>query len=591
MRIWRFGVWAVLAVFAGLFDPSFIRPALAQQADPGRVWLQIEARPDLGTAMDRVRAYAASFPQVQGYRLNTGWYGIALGPFTSDQAVSQLQSLTAQNAIPPDSYIADGTAFGDQFWPAGGQGAAVDPSTTASAPVIVTPTVAAPVAADETAKQAKAGEAALSDAERQDIQAALKWFGYYEGRVDGHIGSGTRSSMANWQTAEGFDPTGILTSVQRQKIVDGYKSEESGFGFETVSEAESGIEITLPMAMLAFDRYTPPFVRYAPKGGSGLTALLISEPGTTASLSALYEVLQSLEIVPTDGDRALAATSFTIHGKNDKIETLAYADIEGNTVKGYLLSWDVALADQMGRVLPMVQTSFRSSGDKSLDPGLVPLGEAAKKGLLAGLEVKKPKLFRSGFFVDTKGTVLTTAEAVTQCGKITLDRNLPAKVTFTDPASGIAVVTPDAPLSPKVVAEFAAAAPDAGAPVAVSGYPWADRLPAPVLTRGTLEEGQGLNGEAGLARLTLMALPGDAGGPVLNANGSVVGMLLPKLAGAKDLPPGVAFAASAAMLTQMLTNPQGPALTLATPAALQKVTPDALNAAARGMTVLVSCWP
>jgi hypothetical protein len=69
-------------------------------------------------------------------------------------------------------------------------------------------------------------------------------------------------------------------------------------------------------------------------------------------------------------------------------------------------------------------------------------------------------------------------------------------------------------------------------------------------------------------------------------------MLLPSGAvSGRELPPGVAFAASAAALTEALTNPSGPALTLNAQGSTEKATPDAFNAAARGMTVLVSCWP
>ncbi len=607
-------VMKISGFLLGLLALLMVGPALAQD----QAWLQIEAQPDLNTATDRARAYASVFPQVEGYHLQSGWYGIALGPFTSDQAVQQLQSLMAQNMIPSDSYISDGSTFGDQFWPVGGQTtpaakplAAVDPVTQAplaqapatdipAAEVPATSVPAAevpaaettPVLSEETVKEAKAGEAALDAAGRQDLQAALKWYGFYEGKVDGNIGSGTRGSMAKWQEAQGFDPTGVLTTSQRKGLVDGYKGEEAAFGFATVSEPESAIEITLPLAMVQFDRYTPPFVRYGEKDGSGVTAMLISEPGTTASLAGLYDVLQSLEIVPSKGERSLDETSFTIKGRNDQIETLAYAEIVGSNVKGYLLSWNVAQSDQMRRVLPIVQSSFRSSGDKAMDPGLVPLDAAVKRGLLDGLAVKKPKLSRSGFFIDARGAVLTTLEAVDQCGSITLERSVSARVSFEDKTLGIAVLTPDVALSPKVVAEFAAAAPGVGAAVAVSGYSYEDRLPAPVLTRGTLEEGQGLNGEAGLSRLSLQALPGDAGGPVLDASGAVVGMLLPAgAASARELPPGVAFAASAAALTGVLTNPGGPALTLNAETTTGKATPDAFNKAARGMTVLVSCWP
>lgn len=584
----------------GLLIGLWMGPALAQDSGTaqGKAWVQIEAQPNLTTAMDRARAYAALFPQVQGYRLGSGWYGIAIGPMARDAAVAQLKSLLAQNMIPADSYISDGASFGDLFWPVSGQ-AATTPAVTApqtpdaipdpAASVAPAPTPALP---EETLREAKAGEAALDNTGRQELQTALKWFGFYEGKVDGNIGTGSRASMAAWQSAQGFDPTGVLTTSQRKSLVDGYKADESAYGFQTVTEPEAAIEISLPMAMLSFDRYTPPFVRYGPRDGSGVTAMLISQPGTTASLSGLYDVLQSLDIVPAGGDRALDATSFTIHGKNDKIETLAFAQIVGSNVKGYLLSWDAAKSAEMNRVLPLIQSSFRSTGEKAMDPGLVPLADAVKRGLLAGLSVKKPKFARSGFFIDAKGSVLTTRAAVDQCGSVTLERDLAARVTFEDKASGIAVLTPEAPLAPSTVAAFATSAPGAGAAVAVSGYAYEGRLPAPVLTRGTLEEDKGLNGEPGLARLAMQVQPGDAGGPVLDASGAVVGMLLPSNAdAAQQLPPGVAFAASAAALTQVLSNPKGPALTLVAQGSTDKATPDALNAAARGMTVLVSCWP
>jgi S1-C subfamily serine protease len=109
-----------------------------------------------------------------------------------------------------------------------------------------------------------------------------------------------------------------------------------------------------------------------------------------------------------------------------------------------------------------------------------------------------------------------------------------------------------------------------------------------VLTFGTLEDDKGLNGEAGVLRLAIPVLPGDAGGPVVDANGAVVGMLLPGAAnGAKLLPDGVAFAATAQALTQALA---AAGVVTSAPSTTGLATPDALNAQALGMTVLVSCW-
>ena len=92
---------------------------LVAQAQEQKVWVQIDAQPTLSAAMDRARAYAGVLEQVQGYRLPSGAYAIVLGPMGSDAAVTELQSLMAQNMIAADSVLADGQGFGQQFWPVG----------------------------------------------------------------------------------------------------------------------------------------------------------------------------------------------------------------------------------------------------------------------------------------------------------------------------------------------------------------------------------------------------------------------------------------------------------------------------------------
>ena len=585
----------VLAVVFGLCALICAAPATAQAT-----WLQIEAQPSLNTALGRVRAYAGLFPDVEGYRLGNGWYGIALGPLPKDDAAIRLLDLRRQNLIPADSYLADGASYGQRFWPVGAEDATpidttVLPETTEPAAEPAIEPAVEPVIEplpepepDETPTQARAAEEALTGPERELLQEALKWYGFYQGGLDGSFGKGTRASMAAWQSANGFAETGILTTRQRAALTGTYRSDKAEFGFETVSEVESGIEITLPLALIQFDRYEPPFVHYAEKAGSGLKVLLISEPGGSAGLAGLYDILQTLELVPTTGERTLEETSFTLRGRNDQIETLAFATTGGGTIKGYLVSWNLSDADRMARILPVLQASFRSTGDKALDPGLVPLSDAVKRGLLSGLDVRHPKLSRSGFFIDSTGTVLTTLQAVETCGRIVLERSTEATVTFTDPALGIAVLTPITALSPKSVAAFATQTPRLGARLSVSGYSYEDKLPAPVLTLGALEDTKGLNGEPNLTRLTLTALPGDAGGPVLDSTGAVVGMLLPPDAtAAKQLPDGVAFAANAAALSAALTANGLIPTNASAPAPLS---PDAMAATARGMTVLVSCW-
>ena len=573
---------------------SFGPPARAQD----QVWVQIEALPTLQDAQDRAHAYASAFPNVAGFKLRSGWYGIVIGPYGVEAGAAKLVELTRENLVPQDSYIADGSDFRQQFWPIGGQVLPVIPDTTATAePLPEAPNVAIAdpvitpepvVILEETKAEARQSEAALPIEDRQLLQTALQWFGYYASTIDGDFGPGTRNSIAAWQTDNGVDATGVLTTTQRGTLLAAYGQAQAELGLQTVTEAASGIEITLPTALVKFDHYEPPFVHYAEKDGSGVQVILISQPGDQNSLYGLYDILQTLEVVPLGGDRTRGERSFTIMAKNAALESYSYAQLSGGLIKGYILVWKPSDADRMTRVLAAMQASFKSSGDTALDPGLAPLAEHARAGLLSGLEVRRPKFSRSGFFIDATGTVLTTVEAVANCSRVTLELDKDADVVFADAATGIAMVKPRVALSPLAIAEFQTAAERVGTEIAVSGYSYEDTLPAPVLTFGALEALQGLNGEAGIKRLSLDTRPGDAGGPILDGTGSVLGMLLPNVVDAKKLlPSGVVFAATSAAIANRLAT-EG--ITTAPSTRQGAMAPEDLSTLASGMTVLVSCW-
>ncbi len=565
---------------------SLVAPAAAQSRDPSqdRMWIQIEAKPNLAEAEDRARAWEGLFQDVAGFSTGSGWYVIALGPYAEAAAQARRDELLAENLIPADSFVSDGGDYGAMVWPVGAtlpDAPAADPLPAPDAPAPEQPAVV-----DETPDEARASEAALSQSDREDLQRALMWFGFYDATVDGAFGRGTRASMAAWQSANAYEPTGVLTSRQRGDLLSAYRAEESAFGFDTVTEAEAGIEITLPLALVAFDHYEPPFVHFTAQDGGDTRIILISQPGDEAALSALYDTLQTLRLMPASGPRSKDAKSFSLRGESPDRVTEAFATTARGMVKGWMVSWNPATAPNMERVLSTLKASFRPIGDRALDPGLVPLSEGSKSGLLAGLEVKKPRLSRSGFYVDAKGSVLTTAEATAQCARITLDSRTEARVTATDPATGLTLLTPATPLAPVASASFATAAE--GAEVAVAGYSYEDKLPAPVLTFGTLAATTGLAGETTLNRLSLAALPGDAGGPVLTGSGAVAGALLPAPTGGKRLlPAGTSFTAPPSAILPFLRKAGIPAATATEGATL---TPQDLVARAGGMTVLVSCW-
>ena len=107
--------------------------------DPGRqVFIQIESQPTLAEARARAQAYARQLPDVNGFSVGRGWYGIALGPYRLEEAARVLDVYRREGRIARDSYIADTDDYGRRFWPAGrdrrARGRAGRPPTRARAP-------------------------------------------------------------------------------------------------------------------------------------------------------------------------------------------------------------------------------------------------------------------------------------------------------------------------------------------------------------------------------------------------------------------------------------------------------------------------
>ena len=598
MCFWRYAL--VLA-----FSLAVAPMGQAQEATEEQAWIQIESYPSEATARARAEAYAAEFPDVTVFK-GRSWHAIVLGPYSPEAAAGRLAELRRSGQVPGDAFVTDGGGFtgvledlavaeaverepiateapvAETVAPAAVEAETMAPESIEPAPLVIEP--------DETLREARASEAELSRDERMTLQEALTWYGFYASGIDGAFGQGTRASMSAWQEANGFEPTGVLTTRQRATLVTNHAADLAEFGFESVTEAEAGIEITLPLSLVAFDHYEPPFVHFAEKDGSGLRVLLISEPGGPEALAGLYDILQTLEAVPETGERSLGDTSFTIQAASSKLESLAFAETRDGMVKGYLAVWNPADAARMERILPVLQSSFRAVGGKALDPGLVPMEEAALSGMLSGLELRKPARVASGVFVDEIGHVATALANVAGCTNVTIGAETAADVAAEDAATGLALLTPKAALAPRAVARLATASPRSGAEISVAGFSYGERLPAAVLTFGTFEAAEGIMGEPGQARLLAPVMAGDMGGPVLDSAGGVLGVLIPVPADAgRQLPEGMALAADAASLGALVQG-AGLVMTAGPAASGTPATPDALNAAALGMTVQVSCW-
>lgn len=569
----------------------------AQAQAQSAVFVQIEAQPSLARAQESLRGYAADLNDVNGFSLGGGWYAIALGPYSPDQAADVLSALRAERLIPRDSYIAQPSDYQQQFWPIGsnifaGDTGIAEPVETTPLSELETaetqadePEIVEPAAPDETPREAQASEAELTRDQRAELQIALKWAGFYDGAIDAAFGRGTRNSMAGWQSANDFEVTGILTTLQRAELLRQYNAVLDGLDLRVVQDETAGIEMRLPMGVVAFDRYESPFAHYEATGEIEAKVLLISQEGDSATLGGLFDIMQTLEIVPAEGDRKLESDSFLLIGRGTSKVSHTQAWLKDGEIKGFTLVWPAGDEERRTRLLGEMQESFQRL------PGVLPVTAGAAEtqsiDLVAGLEIRKPRMSHSGFYVDPTGTVVTTSQVVQNCERITIDEVYDATVAMTDAARGIAVLRPVQSLAPMNVAAFQMSVPRLQSDVAVAGYSYGGVLGAPTLTFGRLADVKGLNGEQEQKRLALDALEGDAGGPVMDTSGGVLGMLLPSSSGERQLPEGVSFAAAADAVAQVLL---AAGITPAAASDTGRMASERLSRAASSMTVLVSCW-
>ena len=104
----------VLSFLLILFFSAFTASAQQQNS-----WIQLESHPNLAVTEQAIRAYGARIDDVNGFNLGGGWYAVALGPYSPDEAENVMISLREQGLIPRDSYVADSANYQQQFWPVG----------------------------------------------------------------------------------------------------------------------------------------------------------------------------------------------------------------------------------------------------------------------------------------------------------------------------------------------------------------------------------------------------------------------------------------------------------------------------------------
>jgi hypothetical protein len=234
-----------------------------------------------------------------------------------------------------------------------------------------------------------------------------------------------------------------------------------------------------------------------------------------------------------------------------------------------------------------------------------PTGPAMDYGIFGARQVatatetnrdpKKPYSAGSGFVVSKAGDVLTNNHVIDGCRetKIVHDgKTVAVKVIATDLAADVALLHMPDPA--ENIASFRETGAKSGEPVLAIGYPLAGALsPEATVTNGIVSATIGPHDDKKRIQITAPVQHGNSGGPLLDNNGRVIGIVSSKINALRmaqmtgSLPENINFAVNAEQARELLDKnnvkyektPDGDALTTT-------------SAAERAMkfTVMVQCF-
>ena len=415
-----------------------------------------------------------------------------------------------------------------------------------------------------------------------DLQRYLQWAGYYNSTIDASFGRGTRRSMAAWQTDNGHEDTGVLTTAQREKLRAQYFAIFDGLGLETHRDLESGISIDLPKEVVAFDAYAAPLAHFKSQDASSPAQIfLISAAGNRGDLAAIYGVLPTLSIVPMNIEKSLNKDRFVITGAGTSTRAFITASHKGGEIKGFGLIWPNQNEEQFDRLVAHMRKSFETFPG-TLGPSLsVAINDPETE---FGVAIRKPAFVKSAVFVSDQGHAMTDTSNLENCSALTIGGTYDAEIIARS-ETGAGLLSPKSEFNPISYAKLGNAVRK-GDKTFLSSYPYGGRLGLASVTRATVIETTDLSGNAEKFRLDLLAEPGDLGGAVLDQSGNLTGILVSRDDTGRVLPNNVNFAVATDALVSMM---QSAGLRLRT-GKTDRLDDVALIASAQNILTPIECW-
>lgn len=437
----------------------------------------------------------------------------------------------------------------------------------------------------------------LTQQDKRFLQTALAFEGHYSGLLDGDWGRISQRALQDYTLQTfGTPAEDWHMAFLAWSFFDRYQQD----GWDMRYFAPMGMSVLLPDKTLINDPPSNNFVnlRHARSSLSISLGILTERTAQSVHDFTLRQHLSRTEPYRVR-KRNIAVTSVT---ESDGSSLYTRSNFINGAWSTIMLSADqgdhavlmaVAASISIGRAAPISTTpngrleqaimrtiALLENEDFDNTPAPPAQDTARPEGTRSG----------SGFIVSPQGHVLTNAHVVDGCQTITID-GTSAKLIESSDDFDLALLQSTG-LQGRTSAVFSASPAVLNSDVTAVGYPYAGLLGGLNVTRGAVSSLKGLGGDSTTMQITAPVQTGNSGGPLLGAQGQVVGVVVSKLDVLKmvevtgDIPQNVNFAVRGEIAKLFLAqNGVTPKLDLSN----DPMSPEALAAAAQDFTAFIAC--
>lgn len=464
--------------------------------------------------------------------------------------------------------------------------------------------------------------------EKRFLQFGLALDGKYSALMDGAWGNGSQRALEAWARDVGLDPPienweVVLLAVESTDRVEGDGWEQRYFEPMDISFAVPAGRMSQEPTSEAFLNYahTASSLRYSLNLGDLPQALGIHDYALSSAIagSEPYTVRREKMLITSveqsGGTILYVRSDLRRNGWSSVVLSAAKGDknlinaVAGSITKGWssgiqlpqggeVMEGVASLATILAEAeqsQPNENGSLEAIREGMTAPPATPVpSPAAAPEFSATSKPRNQALQSSGtaFFVSVQGHLITNAHVVEGCETLKIDSR-PVSVLATDESFDLALVK-SAPPEAGLIAKFAPRPAGLNADITVAGYPLAGFLSGLNITRGSVSSPKGLGGDAVRMQISAPVQPGNSGGPVVDAAGRVVGVVVSKLDAKMvadatgDIPQNVNFAVRGEIAKLfMFQNGVEPVLGGEDAPTLDPVT---LGKTLEGFTRLVECY-